>query len=335
MTTFANYQVLYWTFNHYVTATDTEENAVIYQYFDSPFIQKCSDWLLSVERFELNLNNVPFFQITTTNQRMSWKNRHHAEIGPVVFIPVGDYFSLQHLIMTINEVIGEPPEIYAKLGKDRVFVMGISPEGHVYIQDNNLHSCYLSLHADLLELFDMTQEMLDPRNIKGSRGLGVAVFNGPNYYEQTHYYGVEADDGTYPEPQILKNSVYNIYSKTPRYDCGDNMMYVQLQSNIPVVSDTVGQIQQNVLTDFVYPQSYGVSVSMPQQSFYNNTLSYSARQKIVYTPSERRILNMNSSGPLTSIRISARYVDKYGVDHLIKLRQGMCFNIKLAFFSRK
>jgi hypothetical protein len=114
----------------------------------------------------------------------------------------------------------------------------------------------------------------------------------------------------------------------PRVSCGDELGHIRISSNLNIISDTVGQAKTNIITDLSVPSSISAS------SEAEDAFSWSPRDKIIYTPSEKRYLNFNSSAPIQVIRVFVEYIQPDGTSRLVTLPVGGVFNIKLGFYQR-
>ena len=119
-------------------------------------------------------------------------------------------------------------------------------------------------------------------------------------------------------------------SNTPRWGCGDELDHIRIKSNLNIVSDTVGQEKTNIVTDLSIFTSQSASGEAGDDKGY----SYSARDKLIYTPNTRRYLNFNSTAPIQVIRVFCEQITPDGTTKMIRIPHGGVFNIKLAFFHR-
>ena len=139
----------------------------------------------------------------------------------------------------------------------------------------------------------------------------------------------------HPDQREVLNT---IKSRTPRLDTFDQVKYIQLTTNLPLVSDSLGQIRTNVLTDFVPLNPMSVSVlqhHIQQDQLANTSFSYPPRQRLIYTPKVRRFLNLNSDVPLVHITVDANFIDQAGEAQPVILPPGCEFSIKLGFHLKQ
>lgn len=131
-----------------------------------------------------------------------------------------------------------------------------------------------------------------------------------------------------------------IVSTSPRFDCGDPLQGIQLLSNLPLVSDQVGQDRTNILTDFDAPQNLSTSSTFYDVVDAGTTgpppaWNFQQRQKIHYFPPTRRYLNIISDAPINYLILDCLWVDPEGKVTPIILPIGGTFSIKLGFYKRK
>lgn len=125
-------------------------------------------------------------------------------------------------------------------------------------------------------------------------------------------------------------------SSVSRLDLGDNLQHIVLTSNLLTVSDVIGNVASNVLTDFspttYYSNSlsYGASGQLQKSGFTTNL-----RDKLTYNPNERRYLDLISSFNIQTIEITAQYTDLDGIVHIVQLPFGGIFEIKLGFYRKE
>lgn len=126
-----------------------------------------------------------------------------------------------------------------------------------------------------------------------------------------------------------------VSSQTSRLDCGDNLQHIVLQSNLQTISDVIGNVPLQVLTDFAPESSYSNSLSYAasgalQQSAFSTNL----RQKVIYNPNEKRYLDLISAFGIQSINIDAFSTNLDGDYSIIPLPLGSSFDIKLGFYKK-
>lgn len=132
--------------------------------------------------------------------------------------------------------------------------------------------------------------------------------------------------GLFDDENHTVSNTQDWVSEYPRWGLGDELDHITIKSNLNLVSDTIGQEKTNIVTDLSVPSNLSAAS--------DGSFGYSARDKIIYTPSERRYLNFNSTAPIQVLRLYCEYNSPDGTKRLVKLPPGGVFNIKLAFFHR-
>ena len=120
--------------------------------------------------------------------------------------------------------------------------------------------------------------------------------------------------------------VAQVKSLSPRFDCGDELQRIRITSNLGVFSDTIGQSKANIITDLE------LSRDLTADSLGN--FSFSQRQKLYFTPTQKRYLNFSSPAPLQNLNIRAEYIRTDGSSTVIPLPLGCAFSLKLGFYKR-
>jgi len=126
------------------------------------------------------------------------------------------------------------------------------------------------------------------------------------------------------------NSLY------PRVDLGDDLDHIILQTSLPTNTDALGNVRLQVLTDFAAPTGYSNSLSYGANgTLIRSGFSTNLRQKLIYTPSERRYLELLGDFPINNITIDAYYINTDEVIKIVPLPLGSFFEIKLGFYLRQ
>jgi hypothetical protein len=309
MTSFNKYRAFFFTkevsnkgFDEAKENTPLKE-ARIRETFRSSIVDKADNYVLAVERFEIGLNGIQFYEAGRVLTQDGFTAPERIEITDLATPPV--------ILETNNITFGtySLPETIIELNKlmqlGGVGSMGLAwsvdSEGFVRAKFN---AVWLNTYRLSLTNCPLMNQI-----------LGVETTG------QTALQGAGATE---------------IKSLTPRWDMGDNLGHLRLTSNLPVVSDSVGQSKSNILTDLSFLNnigaSYGYTGAAPE--FVDPSVSYSQRQKVVYNPAERRYLNLRSSAPIDDIDITCEYVRPDGTSAVVELPKGASFSVKLGFFSR-
>lgn len=272
--------VLYWT-KTLLNDNASELQAVMEQTFQSPIIQRANDYIMSVERFEVNLNGVPFYSSSNNESIIvAADEKDYQEIALTK-----DVYSLPDLIDYLNGLLDEQdPTSYSKL-----YNLGFTLEanGFVTMSFTNFATLTITLPTIL-----------------------------------NHILGIESED--------IDDAEIFVTSRYPRWDIGDMIDHIRLVSNLDLVSDTVGQARTNIVTDVAVPSSISQSIVGISSENY----SINQRQKLNYTPFERRYLNFSSPVPIQTIRVYAEYVLSDGSSYIINLPRGASFSVKFGFYYR-
>jgi len=313
-------------------------DAVIEQRFNTPLVTKGSDWLLGVERFEVNLNGIPYYDNTFEIGFREGAENHDGKMfvenlpnairsAPIVFTRPA--FSLIDLIEVLNESLKLainplPGPIFEPIGDaffaeddDPRFIL--QPDGRVrlIINSDNWH---------------FNKRLRMPPFLFGILGIR----NNPVDL-------VVQPDPAGPDEPILSSWV----SQHPRWDMGGFADHIRIVSNLGTTSDNVAGAQSNIVTDLSVSASRAYTTSMalnvPDNPNYANLFesnfsgtAFSPRQKIVYAPDRLRWLNIIDPSPIINLRVEAKYVLPDGItEFVIPLPPGASFGIKLAFYSRK
>jgi len=284
---FARLKTIYWTDSINNDKHDgSTRNADINKTFTNNLIQQASDYICAVERLELNLNGIPYYDGEFNDETIEIKGSGD-EVDGVLYDEETTYqsinftskaYSLPHLIDLMNSTLADIP--VGSPSSDGTYIFSLDASGFVTLSRTN-HDKY-RIHF--------------PLHLNNILGL---------------YNEVAEDDWT---------------SEFPRWDIGDELQNIRISSNLNLVSDTVGQSKTNIVTDL----SVGSSLSASSTGGY----SFSSRDKLIYTPTNRRWLNFNSSAPIQTIRIYCEYVLPDGTARMVLLPHGAVFAIKLGFYKR-
>ncbi len=276
--------------------------ALILQQYPSPIINKASDYVCSVERMEININGVPFYDGTGESLTTTLG-------GNTLDLSTIRAYSLVDLLSNLDILLKTS-------GVSEFFSLNfeLNTEGFVLLTHLAVIDFGMGLDAlwsDLFGILDMTEA---PRlnNIFGFHDFeGVAD---------------------------LANNTLTLASVVPRMDCGDQLSFLRLTTNLPTVSERIGQSTGGVLTDFYISKNIGSSVNYntfepanPSQA--GASLGYSPRQKVLYVPEVRRFLRLRGSRPIDEILLSCEFVRPDGTSAIIPLPLGCEFTCKLGFWN--
>lgn len=271
--------VVYWTRTLY-NSDSIYINSIMEQNFNSPIIQRADEYVLCVERFEISLNGIPFYDSSNGESISIYENTDEKTIEYINLDQ--DSYSLNELIDKINAKVVES-NLFSNAG----FNIKVDQFGYISIY-LDYENYTISLPTELNKILGMEED-----DIPNDSGLWI--------------------------------------SRYPRFDCGDQIDHIRLVSNLDLVSDTIGQAKTNIITDIANSTSIASNKTMASDEY---SYSFTPRQRLIYIPYERRILNFSSPIPIQTIRIYAEYVRSNGTSSIIKLPRGASFSIKLGFYKR-
>lgn len=279
------------------TSPDTDTfYAYLQESYNDPILQKQSDYVCAVERMEINLNGVPFydatnFPVVANREAITIRSR----INPLLVEDTGidtNAYSLSHLFEILNSYDFVDPnaldafKITFSLTKDGFIVMVLGSGKNF----TNL-------------------EVLIPQRLNQILGISTDV----------QVAGFDAAQSSFP-----------------RVDCGDDLDHIVITSNLPTISDRVGNAKAQVLTDFAPPSNYSNSLSFGADGqLVKSGFSTNLRQKLIYTPTERRWLDLVGDFPLSNIIVEAYYQNQNEELKRIILPYGASFEIKIGFYLRQ
>ncbi len=292
-------------------------DAVIDQYYNSDIIDKCSNYVCAVERLEISLNAIPFYDneqpsLEGVEEKIEIYSLALADDNTVVTGSLQmqwKAYSLQNLFDTIYNVnipLGMDLASQSLLGYTIRLKLSIDSTGYIFIEIEtvgqpdgggglNFHDIRIKFPAYLNYIFGFSERQQD-----------FANFNNQNYMQ----------------------------SYFPRFDLGDDLNHIVIVTNLPTISDQVGTAIQLCLTDFAPQTVYDTSLSYNNGRLINNGVTLNTRQRAIYNPNERRYLDMISNIALRSLLVKAYYVNAFGENKIIKLPIGGTFNIKLGFYNK-
>jgi hypothetical protein len=123
---------------------------------------------------------------------------------------------------------------------------------------------------------------------------------------------------------------YEVASKYPRFDMGDELHLIRISSNLPITSDYAGQAKSNIITDVAVPSAFSGGYA---NSIADDGVSMVSRQKLIYIPTNRRYLDILTPIPISNLRVTADYVMPDGTEVPVKLPPGGIFSLKLGFYT--
>lgn len=279
--------------NYYQDIANDIARARIFSNFNPAIVDKASDFLVAVERMELTLCGVPFYDASDfDNNRESLVIRSKQD-GSTFTLPLTkSAYSLSHLFEILSAYQYQDPfdsvlfNLTFSITKDGIVVMTIIGG-----------KTFTDIQVEIPRRLNMI--------------LGISL-----------------------NRQLAATT--QVESAYPRVDLGDDLDHVILITNLPTNSDNLGNVKNSVLTDFSAPSTYsnslayGANGQLIRQGFQTNI-----RQKMIYTPTERRYLELLGDFPINNIIVEALYVNPDGAQKYVPLPLGGTFELKLGFYLRQ
>lgn len=366
---FSRLQVRYWSGSVYVSGTD-RKNAFIDENFNDPLMVDPSQWMIAVERFELNLNSIPFYTPDLTGVSEYLVLQVTDTGNTVVNLP--EAFSLPGLISALNGVfvnLSRHLVLPTPQNNDfgTIYKWTLAPDGRVFETANSAFTISYANAPRLAAVLGMTgrdtyyvypgttntnADALFPLTLNSLvTGIytNLIVMTDPPQAGLCGWGDLRSVDSdkliTYldpenPNPGIPIFHVKFRWSDTPRWDCGDALSRIIITTSLPVISDRVGgKDRDNILTDYVVPKNLAVNGNSLSMGYGRQAADpdwgWTQRQKLVFVNGgTRRYLNLIGSTPIHHIQIAAKYVTPDGTEYPITLTEGMGFSIKIGLYGR-
>jgi hypothetical protein len=320
------------------TVNDTNDSsatidAVIKENYGYEVIDKANSYVCAVERMEISLNGIPFYKRVKSEhndgqggmERIICHNRNVPNVDNYVNLYTQDQFNNGEIrdFFNLKEILDQLSEIDFPLCSD---IDGLDLNGPTYrcefTIDEQGYIRYSAVPVDL-----------------GFAGIEQVVFSGAGYIEGS---------GPTLEQQIIFPPYLNmilglgerplvqqtIISDFPRFDMGDELAHILLVTSLPVISDSIGQELQQVLTDFAPTSVYSGGYTINGNNLQATSLTLNSRQKLIYVPAEKRYLDLTSPFNIREIRIDAYYVTNYGKSLRVPLPLGGMFQVKIGFYTK-
>lgn len=218
---FARLNTLYWTKELSNLNDDgTYINADLNETFTSNLLDQASDWVVAVERFEVSLNAIPYYDGEFNNENIEIYNQGDdpdvAAAQQTLALNTFKAYSLKDLLQKLNDIFGA-----AGLGQPSVagaYQLAVDQEGIVAFTRTNHAAYQIKLPPKLNYILGLFDEPFGPVN-------GEQVW----------------------------------YSKEPRISVGDELDHIRISSNLNLISDTIGQAKTNIVTDLSVPANISAS----------------------------------------------------------------------------
>lgn len=313
------------------------------------FIERGTDYYLSVVRFNLGLPNLPFF-IPKIKSNQSNRNL-------TIYKVIVQFGTFNQAI----DVIWIPQDLTAKLPNEPIvnqefssYYFAYTPQHFINVLNSAIFTAlgdnaYLQLNPDTNNIELICQDIFYQDNPP------IIGFNDPlkNLLSTFTYTKQPPPSGsTYIEPYFWKLNFTTFGTKYPQAGLGYNIMstytcplstwscvssIIFTSSIIPVIPNAVAPEKffnsnntlpsqsgtnntSNMITDF--------QVSIGPNSFYNPSISY-------LPTAEYRLISLFGDSGLNQVQISVFWKDNFGGLHLIYLGNNCSGSIKLMFDKKK
>lgn len=271
------------------TTADSTILASISETYNSPIVEKASDYLVAIERMELSINAIPFYDSTKSEIIRVVSRPDNQLIYEYTF--EDNAYSLSHLFTLLNTIKWKDPNDL-----------------------NYEFSATFSIDKDGFIIFTLIQNNFDLLYFEFPRRLSQIL-------------GISSDR------QL--SGTHSASSPYPRVDLGDDLDHLLISSNLPTFSDAIGNVKKNILTDFSVPTDYsnGMQYNVNGE-LIESSFSTSMRQKIIYTPNERRYLELIGDFPINQIDVQVFYLNQDEEIKPVHLAYGGNFEMKIGFFLK-
>lgn len=175
----------------------------------------------------------------------------------------------------------------------------------------------------------------------------VFILTSDGFIKMTLPIGLTFNDIVIELPQTLNNilgislqkqlpGLSTVRSTYPRFDMGDEFDHMIFRTDLPTYSDALGNAKLQVLTDLGIATQYSSSLAVNVDgTFSDSGMVCNTRQKLVYTPSERRYLELVGDFPINNITVDAFYQNNNGELKRVPIPMGGSFEVKIGFYLRQ
>lgn len=135
--------------------------------------------------------------------------------------------------------------------------------------------------------------------------------------------------------------IQSVVGGTPIFDLFDQFFKLQIEA-----LNGLGNLQQEILdtdvfttilTDFIVPSDFSISVTNVLGTPLNNTVTFSlpVRQDLEFNASSsRRLINFRGNAPIQNVKVRVTAIYRDGTRHAIIIPPNGVFELKLALFRR-
>lgn len=262
--------------------------------YDIPLIEKASDYLVTVERFELTLNGIPFYDATT---------------GPAEYIRVVELPGLAINQYPIPRSVFSVGELFDVLNA-MAFVRPVS---------NTPFAMIFTMDKDGYVIMNLVGTAFNATQIRFPRRLNWIL--GISTLQQTPLLGGLANtraQSLFPRGDMgddLNHLILRTTLPTKADTLGNFKTSIMTDFSVP-----------SVCTNII---GYG-----PQTQLVDSGLSLNMRQRAIYVPNEKRMLKLTGDFPIHDITIDAYYVNEDHTLKRVNLPFGGRFEVKLGFYLK-
>ena len=280
-------------------------NAEVNEVYNIPVVPKASDYLVAIERLEISLNAIPFYdasdaEVIIIRSRMT----DDLNVAPLQRTTLTENaYSLTQLLDYLNSLDYTNPnenvDPVTGIGDDLQLQFSLDKDGFIAVE--------------IMDGTDFNEIQIEfPRKLNMILGISVDA-----------------------QVQGLNPPVDFATSSLPRIDLGDNLEHIIVRTNLPTYTDTLGNVKTNVMTDFCIPTAYSNSLTYGvDNALIKSGFSTNLRQKAIYIPNERRYLELVGDFPINNISVTCMYVDPSHVTKNVVIPFGGVFEVKLGFYLK-
>lgn len=260
--------VLYYTntvTNEFNSGGDFEGSATIPRNFPNPFINDMENWMCAIERLELSTQAIPFLEISKKFLlvfQVGTRKSSKGDFDPVfkkLFLEydTGCFYSMEEYLEELNRILYTTlPFSFQNFGQKLRWNTGMrfvqGPKGYIRFYPGNVITGIAGLpqYWPLIDFTGLGRDVLDAMQWDPSAYLNFAGSGGMNPDNITFNSRLIGTTGTFvDQDRIMSNQNLYFQGYYKRYDSGDQFATLRITSNLPLVSDNLGNIRSNIVTD--------------------------------------------------------------------------------------
>lgn len=279
--------------NQYIIATITQD-------YNTPLCEKASDYLCAVERMELDMHAIAFYNtVDEGTENIVLRSRVNPALTTYVTMLESDQaYSMPDLLDKLTKKQYTNPNT----GNPVTITFDLTKEGYARMLVTGINANFNYLQVEFPPRLNMI--------------LGIAI--------SRQLFSIDTNN-----LQTIATSTY------PRVGLGDYLDHIMIRTNLPTYSDSIGNERVALLTDFGIPFLYQSTMTYTGNGLGQNSWTMPVRDKLLYYPSERRYLELNGDFPINNIYVQALYRTCYGTYKPVVLPYGGSFELKLGFYLRQ